>query len=173
METRKAKMIVNKSGSGNSTFRATLPTNWIRKMGLNEENRNLKLEFDGKSITIVNNEEEIMMLEKLLKLAEIEINKEIDSLGYIDDSDNNDRYLDKLAKELAEKELLQGSDDIGLYYEKEGDIEELSETLLEEIKDKIMINYQKEGTTNARGDYLGCYYKEKNGLEKWSEFGEQ
>lgn len=52
METRKAKMIVNKSGSGNSTFRATLPTSWIREMGLSEDVRGLKLTFDGEKIII-------------------------------------------------------------------------------------------------------------------------
>ncbi|WP_353096269.1 hypothetical protein [Tissierella praeacuta] len=58
MEVRKAKMIVNKSGSGNSTFRATLPNSWIRQMGLNEDVRGLILEFDGEKITIRNSGEE-------------------------------------------------------------------------------------------------------------------
>ena len=58
MEKRKAKMIVNKSGGGNSTFRATLPNKWIREMGLNEENRELLLEFDGEKITIENQDKE-------------------------------------------------------------------------------------------------------------------
>ena len=52
MEVRKAKMIVNKSGAGSSTFRATLPTSWIREMGLSEEIRELILGFDGKKIII-------------------------------------------------------------------------------------------------------------------------
>lgn len=52
IETREAKMIVNKSGSGGYVFRATLPTKWIREMGLNEEERELKLEFDGENIII-------------------------------------------------------------------------------------------------------------------------
>ena len=56
MEVRKAKMIVNKSGAGSSTFRATLPSSWVREMGLDEEKRNLKLYFDGERIIIKNNE---------------------------------------------------------------------------------------------------------------------
>lgn len=56
MEVRKARMIVNKAGAGNSTFRATLPASWIREMGLGENNRDLKLEFDGEKIIISNNE---------------------------------------------------------------------------------------------------------------------
>lgn len=51
-EIRTAKMIVNKAGAGNSTFRVTLPASWIREIGLNEENRKLQLEFDGKKIII-------------------------------------------------------------------------------------------------------------------------
>ena len=46
-------MVVNKSGAGNSTFRATLPTKWIREMGLDENTRNLKLKFDGEKIIIL------------------------------------------------------------------------------------------------------------------------
>lgn len=57
MEYRKAKLIINKSGSGSLTTRATLPIKWIKEMGLNEEERNLVLEFDGEKIIIkkVNN----------------------------------------------------------------------------------------------------------------------
>ena len=51
-ETRKAKMIVNKSGSGNYIFRATLPSSWIRKMELSETVRELEIIFDGEQITI-------------------------------------------------------------------------------------------------------------------------
>lgn len=51
-EIRTARMIVNKAGAGNSTFRVTLPTTWIRQMGLSEDVRNLKLTFDGEKIII-------------------------------------------------------------------------------------------------------------------------
>lgn len=53
IEKRKARMIVNKSGAGNSTFRVTLPTNWVRKMGLNEHARDLELKFDGEKIIVI------------------------------------------------------------------------------------------------------------------------
>lgn len=52
MEQRQAKLIVNKSGSGSLTTRATLPISWIKNMGLGEENRELKLSFDGEKIII-------------------------------------------------------------------------------------------------------------------------
>lgn len=54
MESREARMIINKSGAGSSTFRATLPTSWIRQMGLGEEVRDLVLDFDGTRIIITN-----------------------------------------------------------------------------------------------------------------------
>ena len=71
MEVRNAKLLVNrrKTGSGGTTFRATLPTSWIREMGLGEETRMLELEFTGKEIIIKNNKEENNML-KLKELRE-------------------------------------------------------------------------------------------------------
>lgn len=163
MQTRRVKMVVNKAGSGSSTFRVTLPTSWIRQMGLGEDNRHLKLFFDGKQIIIKNNEEEIKMLEKLLSLAKVEIEKEMDRVGFIDDSDNTDRFLDELAKNLVEKELVPDGD-LDLYYEKEAEIEELSEELLEIIKDNM--NYDSVVVSNERGDK--CYYKDLKGLVKWA-----
>lgn len=169
MEVRKAKMIVNTSGAGSSTFRATLPSTWVRKMGLDEKKRNLKLYFDGERIIIKNNEEEIRMLEKLLGLAKVEIEKEMNRLGYIDDSDNTDRFLDNLARELAKEEILKGNEDIDFYYEKEFEIEELQEELLKEIKDKIMSKYNSFSTCE-NGHYEACYYEIDKEFNDWDEF---
>lgn len=49
---RIARMIVNKSGSGSSTFRVTLPSTWVREMGLDEQTRDLTIEFSGAEIKI-------------------------------------------------------------------------------------------------------------------------
>ena len=54
---------------------------------------------------------------------------------YID----TDRFLDYLSNKLAEKEVLQGNNDVEFYYKKEGEIEEFKEKLLEKIKDEIMV----------------------------------
>lgn len=51
-EERKARLIINKSGSGSLTTRATLPISWIKEMGLNENERDLILEFDKEKIII-------------------------------------------------------------------------------------------------------------------------
>lgn len=172
MENRRAKLVVTKGGSGSTTFRATLPSNWIRKMGLSEDLKNLKLEFDGKQIIIKNNEEEIKMLEKMLELSIIKIDNKMNADGFIDDSDNTDRFLDSTANEVVKEIILQGNNDIDLYYEKEDDIETYIEELLEMIKEHMSKTYKSEGSTNDRGDFAGCYYKDKKGLKKWSESGE-
>ena len=163
---RRAKLSVSASGGkrgGSSTFRATLPTSWIREMGLSEEFRNVKLEFDGEQIVIKNNKEEIELLEKLLKIAKEKIKKEIEDLGFIDDSVNMpERFLDGLAKELVENELVP-EDDIELYYEKEEEIEELAEKLLDMIEEEIMSKY----SSYCGNDGRYCYYRNKKDLFAW------
>ena len=163
---RRAILSVGKSGGkrgGSSTFRVTLPTTWVRQMGLSEEVRNIKLFFDGEQIIIKNNEEEIKMLEKLLKKALQEVEVEMNRVGFIDDSDDMpERFIDGLAKELVENELVPDKSDIELYYEKEGEIEELAEKLLDMIKEKIMSEYN---SYSSGGRY--CYYKDKKDLITW------
>lgn len=56
MEERKAKILFNKSGGtagkGGITNRVTLPTKWIKEMGITEDNREVFISFDGQKITI-------------------------------------------------------------------------------------------------------------------------
>ena len=56
METRKAKMIINKSGgtasSHGKTYRVTIPNSWIEQLGIDEENREVELCFDGANIIV-------------------------------------------------------------------------------------------------------------------------
>ena len=162
---RRAILSVGKSGGkrgGSSTFRATLPTTWVRQMGLGEEVRNIKLFFDGEQIIIKNNEEEIKMLKKLLKKALQEVEVEMNRAGFIDDSDNMpERFLDGLAKKLVETELAPYPYYIELYYEKEKEIEELAEELLYMTKE----NMSKYNSYSNDGRY--CYYKDKKDLVAW------
>lgn len=109
-----------------------------------------------------------MLKKELLEKAREEIKKEMEVKGYIDDSDNTDRFLDALAKELSEKALVPNND-IELYYKKEAEIEELAYELLDTIKDEIMINYEGMSVTNERGDYSACWYKDLKGLVNWAE----
>lgn len=56
MQEKIAKVIFNKSGgtagSGGITNRITIPTTWVREMGVTDEDRGVILEFDGDKITI-------------------------------------------------------------------------------------------------------------------------
>lgn len=109
-----------------------------------------------------------MMKKELLEKAKKEIEKEMNRAGYIDDSDLTDRFLDRLAKEVVEQEILKGSDDIDLYYEKEAEIEQKKDELLDLIKNEIMIEYNKISSINDAGDYTGCYYKDIKDVIKWA-----
>lgn len=106
------------------------------------------------------------MKRKLLEKAKKEIEKEMEAKGYIDDSDNCDRFLDELARNLAEELVSNG--DLELYYEKEAEIEELAEKLLDMIKDEAMIDYDSMVVSNEKGDYSVCWYKDLKGLVRWA-----
>lgn len=154
MEIQKAKLVVNKAGSGSTTFRATLLTRWIRQMGLGENARNIKLEFDGKSIRIINNEEEMQMLNNILEDAKIKIEGKMNRVGFIDDTDNAERFIDDLARE----------------YEEEYDLD--FDLILETLEDHMKKTYKRKGSCDKTGHYAGCYYKDKEGLKKWESIGE-
>lgn len=64
------------------------------------------------------------MKKELLEKAREEIRKEMNRVGYIDDSDLTDRFLDNLAEQLTETEQEENE-------------------LLDLIKDEIMIEYNK------------------------------
>jgi hypothetical protein len=102
------------------------------------------------------------MLEKLLKKGMEEVVKEMDRVGFIDDSDRCDRFLDGLARKLVENELVPC--DIDTYNEKEAEVDDLSDKLLEKIKENINFNSY---SVNAKGDCLFCYYRSQEGLAEW------
>ena len=106
------------------------------------------------------------MLEKLLEIAREKIKEEMArDAGFIDDSDDMpERFLDCLAKELVESELVPDKSNIELYYEKEEEIEDLSEELLDMIKEKIM-SKEYNNYYSSNGRY--CYYKDKKDLIAW------
>jgi bifunctional DNA-binding transcriptional regulator/antitoxin component of YhaV-PrlF toxin-antitoxin module len=56
METRNAKLIINKSGGTASekskTYRVTIPNSWVEQLGISEDNREIELSFDGSEITV-------------------------------------------------------------------------------------------------------------------------
>lgn len=56
MEQRLGKIIIHASGGtaakGAKTYKLTLPTAWMKEMGINGIDREIELSFDGSSITI-------------------------------------------------------------------------------------------------------------------------
>lgn len=56
MEEKRARVIFNKSGGtagkGGITNRITIPTTWIKEMGITEEQREVNISFDGEKIII-------------------------------------------------------------------------------------------------------------------------
>lgn len=56
METRKARIIPGRAGGSSSknseNYKISLPTSWIKNLGLNADNRNVIMEFDGEHIII-------------------------------------------------------------------------------------------------------------------------
>ena len=55
-ETRILRCLINKAGgnagAGSKTYRTTLPSAWIKELGVSEEDRDLELTFDGEQIVI-------------------------------------------------------------------------------------------------------------------------
>lgn len=55
-ESRNCKITIGKPGEtaskGAKNCRLSLPTNWMKKMGITEEDRNVKITFDGERIII-------------------------------------------------------------------------------------------------------------------------
>ena len=52
IEIRRIKITLARSGNGSLSPRITLPTKWIREMGIEELNREMKVTFDGEKIII-------------------------------------------------------------------------------------------------------------------------
>ena len=56
IERRQGKIIIHASGGtaakGANTYKLTLPSAWMKEMGINESNREVELSFDGNTITI-------------------------------------------------------------------------------------------------------------------------
>ena len=55
MEEKEAILILNKCGKNNSTFKATIPTKWLKQMELGESSKDVQLTFDGEQITVTKN----------------------------------------------------------------------------------------------------------------------
>lgn len=52
MDKRQLNISFNKSGSGSITPKISLPSTWIREMGLDKENRKVEVVFENGEIKI-------------------------------------------------------------------------------------------------------------------------
>ena len=56
MEKRIVNVIIQAPGGtaakNSSTYKLSLPSSWVKEMGISEENRQVEMKFDGTSITI-------------------------------------------------------------------------------------------------------------------------
>lgn len=110
-------------------------------------------------ITALYMEEENIMNE-LIEIAKKAINKEIETVGYIDNSDNADRFVDTLVAEYVERSF------------DEDEADDAKEELTEALIDYLDEAYEKAGEVDEAGNYKGCYYANEKGLAKWEKFFE-
>lgn len=111
-------------------------------------------------ITALYMEEENIMNE-LIEIAKKAINKEMEKVGYIDNSDNADRFVDTLVAEYVERSF------------DEDEADDAKEELAEALIDYLDETYEKAGEVDEAGNYKGCYYVNEKGLAKWEKFFEE
>jgi len=54
-KSKEARLLISKSGGkrgGATMFRVSIPADWAHEMGLDEENREIEMHFDGETISI-------------------------------------------------------------------------------------------------------------------------
>ena len=84
MERRTVNIIIQAPGGtaskGSSTYKISLPSSWIKEMGITEENKQVELSFDGTSIHITRK----LSIEEFISLNQ-NLNHELYLLSYFDD----------------------------------------------------------------------------------------
>lgn len=105
--------------------------------------------------------EEENIMNELIEIAKKAINKEMEKVGYIDNSDNTDRFVDTLVAEYVERSF------------DEDEAEDAKEELTEALIDYLDETYEKAGEVDEAGNYKGCYYVNEKGLAKWEKFFEE
>lgn len=170
MEAREMKLLATKGGSGSSTFRVTLPTTWVREMGLNEDVRDLNLHFNSKEIIIKNKKElETMKLELKLLVDEGMINLTLKGKLI---SFKERKYQGEEIRERGEHTTIIGRNDITERDEKWEIIKKDGSTFEYEIK-RRSTTYKKEVKEEIFEDYFSDkIVYEDWGIEELKEFGE-
>lgn len=156
MEKRKANIMFNKSGAGSRTTRITLPVPWVDILGATQEDREVFLYQIGNQI-IISKEEIKMDVKKAVDLVKKEIENEMETTMFIDDSDNIERFIDKTIKEVIVA--------LSSNYEEEEENKDLYfDDILDEIGTYMKETYKKVGE-NINGEHVGYYYNNSLNFE--------
>lgn len=147
MEKRKTKIMFARTGQGRVTTRMTLPVTWVDKIGAVEENREVFI-YQVAGEIIITKEEWKMEENKALEIVLKEVKREIKG-GFICDSDNTDRFVDRTVKEVIR--MLSTEDN------EEDNIDDYFDEL--EAKAKEFLNNSYKTVYEVKnGDYTGYYY---------------
>lgn len=111
--------------------------------------------------------EEENMMNELIEIAKKELNKEMEKVGYIDNSDSTDRFVDTLVAEYVERSFDEDEAD------EADDADDAKEELTEALNDYLDKTYEKAGEVDEAGNYKGCYYANEKGLAEWEKFFEE
>lgn len=105
--------------------------------------------------------EEENIMNELIEIAKKAVNKEMEKVGYIDNSDSTDRFVDTLVAEYVERSF------------DEDEADDAKEELTEALIDYLDETYEKAGEADEVGNYKGCYYENEKGLAEWEKFFEE
>jgi hypothetical protein len=87
-------------------------------------------------------------MKKVLEVIKKEIEKEMQEVGFLEDSDNTERTYEALISSMIEDE----------------DNREEAE---KEIRAWMLQKYKKYGSCDKTAHYAGCFYKNSHGLKRW------
>lgn len=87
-------------------------------------------------------------MKKVLEVIKKEIEKEMQEVGFLEDSDNTERIYESIIKKMIEDE----------------DSREEAE---KEIRAWMKQTYEQYGSCDKTAHYAGCFYKNSQGLKRW------
>ena len=100
MDIRKANIIVGKSGGNakgeSKTFKLSLPTAWMRELGIDDDSRQVELSFDGEKIVL----QKALTLDEFAK-ARISLGHEVWLLKYY----NGEILCTEICSDFSEKSV--------------------------------------------------------------------
>lgn len=180
MEKRRNKITYAKSGKGNITTRISIPASWLEKAGIENE----------ATLTLLNNKiimskgDLKMTLEQVKIEIKIEIDEEMKRVGFICDSDDQDRFIDEMvdkyinlldikytaddvecSREDADTAIFEGEE----YKCWQGVIDPFQYDLIEEMRQYCNFKYNSIGENDNGNLTLFYTIKKYNTLKEFAE----